>query len=284
MTTVATLAQTIKTKLDGSSRAARDQLASTMTTAATVLTLKHDQGYVSDGDYAAVGDEVVYVWSAKEAPQLTVARAALGTTAAQYANDTEIEFKPTHPLGHVIASMKEEVLGLPRDLFKVKTQTIAVTSSDTEVTLTPDVRIDQILGADTVALTNYPSRPVSVRRGLGNTVLYTGPPVPYACDLTVTWTEPFDVSAFASSTDLQSNVGLETEWLDIVQYGTIARRVFEMEALRADIDVLTVSRNDDDFPPTYGTQVGQMYIALRDKRIAEESLKLKARYPTRHMG
>jgi hypothetical protein len=96
--------------------------------------------------------------------------------------------------------------------------------------------------------------------------------------LRVTIARPFELDAFADSTDLQVNVGLAASMLDIPPLGAAWRLMAGREVMRTAVEGQGQPRNAAEVPPGHNIQTAQALKELRDARLNEEAMRLALQY------
>ena len=279
MSTLKELSIHIKDRLDGSNRATRDRLAKPLAADGTLLTVTHSDNQIHEGDYLAVNNEVLYVWSDERAPEFEVGRAEKSTTPAAHSQGDVIEVRPSHPLGIIQQDIRHEILQLTPLVYKVQQATISLPKRFRTFELTGAVDPLFPLRFTAVPSDDYGAEEKVSVMIEGTSAHVTGSPRAVDRTLNCFWAEEFDLSGWADDLDLLSEaVGLTETLQDVVHFGVMARRLIEIEALRADVDVLPTSRNAEDFPPGYGIQASASYLAVRDKLLAQEQRRLYERW------
>jgi len=295
MTTVSDLINDTKRHLYGTYRAEMNQLASTAASGDTTLSFTYDLQGLTRGSYVSLEDEVVYVWSVNSSAKTAVVqRGQMGTTAATHAAGVMVEVNPRFPTFSIRDAVRDEIRSWPATLFSVPTPVTISTSAYVRAydlagigpfLYVIDVRISPAPGA----LQNSGTWPrVTGWQVMRNADLTAFPsgfalfiPATYQTGRTlrVQYARPFDVSVFTDSTDVIATVGLSDTMVDIPSIGAAARLVTSREIKRTFTEGQGEARRAEEVQAGAATNVGRNLMALRDKRVAEEGVRLMALYP-----
>ena len=104
-------------------------------------------------------------------------------------------------------------------------------------------------------------------------------PLGEATTLRVSVAKPFAVDTFTDTVDLVTQVGLSESMLDIAPLGAASRLLAVKEIQRVDTSAQGDPRIATEVQGGSITATSRQLRALRDKRFAEEALRLRNAYP-----
>lgn len=297
MTTVADLVVEARSLLHAAWRPEQNVLQADITSGGTTIVCTHDLRGIVPGSSIAIGDEVMYVWTAHpETKTITVQRAVQGTAAAHTAGDL-IEVNPTFPAVSIKRALKQEILSWPTTLFQVDTATVTASdlyrSQGIALNLGDYYNVLRVQHASDsgraeytktwpdVSFWRHDRHPDGTDFSGATGALYLDQPVPSG-SVKVTYSKPFTTSTWDDATDLESDVGLTAHMLDIPAIGAAWRLQSAREVARTLTSPAGDPRLSESVPPGTIIQGAFGLKQLRDQRIAEESRRLVGKYPLGH--
>ena len=270
--------------LYGSHRAVLNRLDAAITTTDVTLVTEFSTNEIAEGDYLAVDDEVVYVWTYVEGTKTaTIQRAMQGSTAVAHSDAALIEVGPRFPRGHIRDAMLDEIRSWPNSLYAVDDLAVSMSAGDRAVSLTSISgykRILEVLRAPYTALTDTPVE-LKFREEKSVPALYLTTAIESAVTVTVYYAKAFDVAPFTDAIDLQTDVGLSPGMEAIVLYGAQARLIAPRETRRSDTQAQGESRNASEVPTDSAMRTAARLKAWRDEGIVREAERLISDHPWR---
>lgn len=277
-------------------------VGSAYTAGGTSLVINETPEHLGVGSLVSVDAELFYVKSIDVGSKtLTVIGGYFGSTPANHALDAVVEVDPRVPKAALIDHAQQEILSWADELWRVTV--LAPTASTREATydlgtITGDVYFlldvraaplstteplftwswsgDRWPHVDARLLREMPSPDFTSGFGLQ---LKNTPRNPGA--LRVALGVPFNLSAFALTTDLVSAVGLEPQYLDILEFGVRARALASLTTARVDWRMAGMARDSEEVTPLDMIRTSGMARDMRTLRLKTEGLALRARWPYR---
>lgn len=261
---------------------------STSTTSISLSTVDS----LSPGSVIDIGFELMYVTSWQEGNRTaTVIRGLYGSGAASHAVTDLVRVNPRITTVAMLDAMRDEIRSWDEQVFDVEADVVSFGSEDGGVNIAPTRDPYRILSARPRpnSGTTYKTMTLSLRYDENASVFAGGysvhlPPgllLGQAATVDVLYAVPFATTTLATSTDLQTTVGLSDSMLEIVKWGALSRliagkqegRLHPFGTMRSDIE--------QGNPAMSFLQTSAEYMRLRDKAYARESLRLLAKYPYR---
>lgn len=264
-----------------------------LTTGTSIVTCNYPPDQIDQGVLLSVDYELMHVWHANGS-DLSVERGMYGTTATSHGDGAIIEIEPRWPKGLILAELQRELQALPKSIFAVDEATVAFTTGHnvTDFTGMSGIEIHRLLQVLAWSTSSYTT--MGVRTLKGTRLLRNMPtatfPSGYAimlpdnagagADTTirVTYAKDLDASTITDATDLQTGVGLPESAEDILVFGVAARLLMDHEAIRNDLARQGQQRHAEEVPPQAWLRTAQFYQEQRDRRIAEEGVRLLERW------
>lgn len=289
MTSVADLVETTKAQLTGTHRGQYNFLASGIDDIVTQLTVEDEPGGINSGALLSIDDEIMYVRTATPANKTcTVHRGWLGSTPAAHAENTPIEISPRFPRFIIKNALRDEIRSWGSGIFAIDSFEVVVGVNQRALDLTfLDGNWYQVLsvfrsaraGLDAdLALRGRTVRHSSGYPG-GAFVLDAG--VPDGTVVTMTVATPFVLDDWEDTTDLVDDCGLQETMLDIPPIGACWRLLSPREITRLDPGTQGEPRSAAEIQAGMIAATARGYKALRDTRLADETYRLRSRYPWR---
>lgn len=286
---VGELVETTRSQLHGSHRGQFNFLALPLDDTETDVVLEDELRGAVQGALLALDDEIVYVRSASTAGKTaTVARAWMGTEAAPHATRAAVEISPRFPRFSIKSSLRDEIRSWGSGVFRIDsfdvdlgTNARAVDLSFLEegwyqllsVVRTPRAGSDADLAVRGRTVRHSASYPE------GAFVLEH--PLEAAATVTVTVGLPFDLSVWDDTTDLIDDCGLTEQMLDIPPIGACWRLLSPREVTRLDPGAQGEPRSAQEVQGGMIAATARGYKQLRDTRLADETYRMRSRYPWR---
>lgn len=289
LTTVGDLANQVHRALKGSRREQFSTLNGAITSTATSVVLHAPYTGITVGSHLCIGTEILYVTDATSAPTFTVRRGLFSTDAAAHLDNDAVEVDWRWFTADVVDALTDEIRSWPDEIFTVDQTDVGVGSSTAvDISLFGFRYIltvrRTISGSDRWISepsnlyridTNLPasSFPSGNALYLPNTRAGTGTVrVEYAAD--------FNVDDIATTTPLQQ-VGLTNTLYDCAKYGACWRLLTDREAQRSAVESQADPQEPADVKEGSAVNMGGYYLRLRNQRLAEESRRLRSKYPYR---
>lgn len=288
MTTVDDLVQATRRELNGMQRPTYNQLDGAISDSDASIVLTQDTRAISEGSYLSIGDEIVYVFSIA-AQDVAVMRGMLGTTAVSHADLALVEVNPRFPDFSIKDALKKEINSLSPRLFAVDSVTVPMISGRTDAELAiPDewLEILSIVRGPRPNEGRFIDIAGEGKRGLPTSVYSSGSALfltnaaESAIDVVVHYALPFDVTTFTDATTL-ADIGMSESMADIPPLGAVWRLVAGREIKRNFTESQADPRNAAEVPAGAIANSARVMKALRDERVREEMMNIRARWPMR---
>lgn len=287
MSNVGALVEQTRRLLFGSHNQQLNKLGSTITAIATTITTTYNLNGAVAGSSICIGDELLYVWEAVPGTKtLTVSRGWLGTTPAIHTANDVIEINPRFSTPVIRQALQDELRSWPPEIFNVQSQDVLVGSDTRLIDMSTFGKVIQVLRVTRPPTTtetawrrvtfryerttsdDYPSGVINLNAALSQATTFR---VDAAC--------PFAVDIFTDNIDLITQVGLAESMLDIAPFGAAARLLASKEVQRVSMAAQGDPRIATEVQSGTITTTSRSMRALRDKRFAEEALRLRNAYP-----
>lgn len=292
-TLVSSQAEIIRRRLQPGGLSRYNFCSGAVTATATSVTLTDDVTGVVAGSTLGIDSELLLVRPTVAGMVVPVYRGFRGTTAATHASGALVEVAPRFPLADIVDTMREEVDSWGQEVFSVVTAAITPSTALRAYNLPNAVNpwfvlevVQENAGQGTGENSRTPL-PFVLLREQDTTDFPSGVAVqlktaPGSTDaLRVTWAEPFDTDNWATTTDLEDDVGLTRGLLSVVTYGTMWRLMSGREVPRTDLHASGETRRAEENPPGFSAKTAGELLRLRDRVLAAESVKLRSRYSYR---
>jgi hypothetical protein len=278
-------------------------LASAYTAGGTALVLNETPEHLGVGSLVGVDAELFYVKSIDIGSKtLTVIPAYFGSTTANHAIDAIVEVDPRVPKASLIDYAQQEITSWTGELWRETALDIDGSERDRtydlvgltgEVLFLLDVRrmpegvpVDDFFRISWIG-NSWPHMEGRLVRNLdlaefpsGIALQLTNAPR-VTTTLRVVVAQPFDLSAFALTTDLVTDVGLSVDWLDILELGVRWRALSSLTTARVDWRMAGMARDSEEVTPLDMIRTAGMARDMRQLRLSHEGLALRGRYPFR---
>lgn len=305
---------TLSTTVDGLlERVRRDRLlgtygphysiASGISDSDTDVSTNESIEHITLGSLLAVDYEIMRVTEVHHGVNmLSVARGAFGTTAAAHATGALIEQDAAVPKASLLDWAELEIRSWSKVLFRVLTLPLPVTQSERTYDLVgvDPLGIDFLLDVRAAPLgtatqtwperltwsaDTWPIVDARLVRDLPVAEIPTGVGLQllnfpnHAGDLRVAYASPFDLAPFVGTTDLISDVGLNASHLDVLEAGLRHRALVGSLQSRTDWRAIGINRDSQVVSVLDVMRAADQARSHRDRRLAEEAVNIRARYP-----
>lgn len=287
MTNVGALIEQTRRHLFGAHKPQLNKLASALTDSTTTVTTSYNLNGAVAGSTLCIDNEIVYVWEATPASkQLVIERGWLGTTPTAHNAGSIIEVNPRFAVPVIRQALQDELRSWPPELFRVEAQDVELASNTRLIDLAAFGSVIQVLRVTrppTSVETAWRRLPFRFERTTGDEypsgVAVLTNPTDVAMTVRVAVAAPFATDTFADSVDLVTQVGLAESMLDIAPLGAASRLLAVKEIQRVDASSQGDPRIATEIPNGAISATSRQLRALRDKRFAEEALRLRNAYP-----
>lgn len=235
---------------------------------------------------------------------LTIARGVGGSTAASHTAGDLIEVDPRLPLVALHEWAEHELLSWRKQLFRVDAVDVPATRLERTYPLTPNdsAEVDFLLdvrqqpNGSGAAFDDYnrtwtgdswPRVEARLLREMplgdfasGYAIQLTHYPR-FSTNLRVIYATAFDLSAFALTDNLITDVGLEPSHLDVLEQGLRWRALQAGIIPRTDWQATGVLRDSEQVSLLDVVRAVDMARSLRDRRFNDEAMILRSRFPYR---
>lgn len=282
MTLTSDLIEQTRLYLHADSRPERNKLNDALDASTTSFELRYDPRATRSGATLGVGLEEMHVWQTS-GNAVTVERGDAGSTAATHAAGATVWVDRFTPW-RIFTALNDELRSLSsRGLYQARTLSLGFAAYG-EYSLSTATDFLGIVNVQEDPAT--PDYPRTLGRGTwrlqratnsGTNTLAVLDAIHPASDLIVTYR-----SEFGTLTALTDNVttvtGLWDEAHDILPLGAAIRLLTGTEAARNDL-TQGDTRRADEVPPGARTGALRPLMLLRDQRLRDEALRLRAQYP-----
>lgn len=276
-------------------------LAAAVDASETMWSTNEHIEHMTVGSILAVDGELVRVSEIHHGTDgITVVRGFHGSTAAAHNEDALVEQDCRTPKAALLDWAELEIRSWNKVLFRVVTVNLPVTRNE---------RSYDLVGLDAEGidfLLEVRARPLSASASLYNSS-WTGDAWPkvdarlvrdlptadfpsgvalqltnyphFAGDLRVAYASPFDLDVLELSTDLVATVGLDHNYLDILEQGLRMRALSASLTARTDWRATGMARDAEEVTVLDVVRAVDMARSIRDRRLAEEAVNLRSRYP-----
>lgn len=280
-------------------------LSAAATDSDTMLTLDHEIDHITVGSILAVDYELMRVTNIGHGSNtVDVQRGFLGTTAATHAEDALVEQDPRFPKAQLLDHAELEVRSWAKHLWRTVMLPLPVTRSERTYDLvgvdaqgvdfllevrSPPVNVAIDDWGSTWAGDTWPRVSAKLLRNMPTGDLPTGYALQLkhypreAGSLRVAYASGFNLTTFEAATDLVGGVGLDAAWIDILEQGLRARSLSGSIASRADWRATGINRDSQEVNLLDLVRAADLARSDRDRRLADESVKLRSRFPYRTM-
>lgn len=298
MTTVGTMLDRIRRELLGSHRPQLNMIASDTDalSGTSTWTFSYDLAAIAYTAWLAVGDEIVYVLSSDRTNRTAVVwRGQLGTVPAVHTAGSVVEVNARFPRAQILDSMLAEVVSWPSTVYRVATLDLTTSEGVRGYDLTglaPDfIDVVKVLRSPDVWIgessnNSWPDVAYRVERNLPTGTFQSGAAIFFdraykaASSVRVIASRPFGTAGWSETTSLENDVGLPVSLFDALQFGVMWRLLAGKEIARTDTSANADSRSDQAVPVLGTTQAAGALLKLRDRRLADEAVRLMALYGT----
>lgn len=278
-------------------------LRTAYTAGGTTLEVAETPEHMSQGSTVAIDAELFYVKSVNSGSMiLNVIPGYYGTTTANHAEDSIIEVDPRVPKAALVDWAEQEIRSWSKQLFRIVTLSLDIDVNERTYDLAgvDAMGVDFLLDVRSEPLSSvfddyrfgitwsrdaWPRvaskllRDMPVSEFPSGYALQLDSPPRHATTLRVAYAAPFDLSPFTLTTDLISDVGLETNFLEVLELGMRMRALSSGLVARTDWRAQGQSRDAEEVTLIDIVRAVDMARSQRMERLAEMALTLRARYP-----
>lgn len=278
-------------------------LGATITDSETMLTVSEHISHLTVGSVIAIDAELMRITEIHHASDgVSVVRGAFGSTATAHTEGTLVEQDCRTPKAALLDWAELEIRSWNKVLFRVNTLTLAADKNnrtydlagvDTQgVDFLLEVRAEPLnAAADTFGSSwvqdSWPHVEAQLLRNMpvadfpsGYALQLTNLPR-YAGDMRVAYASPFNLTALTLATDLVSTVGLDPNYLDILEQGLRQRALSASMTARTDWRATGMARDAEEVTVLDVVRAVDMARSIRDRRLNEEAVNLRSRYAYR---
>lgn len=287
MSNVGALVEQTRRLLLGAHTQQLNKLSATITATDTTISTTYDLKGAVAGSSICIGDELLYVWETVPATKtLTVSRGWLGTTPAIHVAGVVVEINPRFSTPILRQALQDELRSWPPELFNVQSQDVTVARDTRLVDMTtfgPVIQVLRVTRPPTSTETAWRRVTFRYERTTSDSypsgVINLGTAIGEATTLRIDAACPFAVDTFTDNIDLVTQVGLADSMLDIAPFGAAARLLATKEVQRVTMAAQGDPRIATEVQSGTITATSRSMRQLRDKRFAEEALRLRNAYP-----
>lgn len=222
----------------------------------------------------------------------TVIRGHLGSTARSGATTDVVRVNPRVPQVSMLSALRDELRSWDDRLFATESEALTFGAYDHAVAASPTRDPYRIAFARPRPDGTYPwygTISLELRRGEAASVFASGysvhlPPALVfgrSTVVDVTYALPFDLSTLASTTDLETDVGLATTMLEILKLGILYRVLSGKQVARLDMHGEQRADLQQSVPAISPLQAAAQFQEMRNKAYDVEVRRLLSRYPYR---
>lgn len=276
-------------------------LASNYTAGGASVVLNEEPAHMGPGSIVAMDAELFYVTAIDVASKtLSVIPGYLGSTQANHSTPNVLEVDPRFPKASLIDYVALEILSWSGRLWRTTSLDVSATVREAtydlgatgEVYFLLDVRAEPTTSSlDPIIFTwtddRWPHVDARLVRNQSTGDFASGVALQLvnrprrSGRLRVALAQPFVTSTIDTTTDLISTVGLESAWLDILELGVRWRALSALTTARADWRTAGAARESEEVTVLDMIRVAGQARDLRNARLADEGLALRARFPYR---
>lgn len=272
------------------------------TAGAVTITLAETFTHIGQGSVLTVDYEAFYVKEATAATKtVSVIPGYFGTTQANHAAGAVVEVDARFPRPALLDHAHQEILSWGNELWRVSAVNLTLNTNEHTYDLAGitgdiyfllDVR-QKPLG-DTSQFWNFSwtgdawphldgrlLRRMDTAEFASGTALQLRNKPRHAGVARVAVAQPFDLSAFISSTDLISAVGLNQGMLQVIEFGTKARALGANVIGRADWRTGSMARAAEEVSALDTVRAVQVFSQMRDLELARAANNLRSDFPYR---
>jgi hypothetical protein len=234
----------------------------------------------------------MYVWDVDAITRtVTVQRGHLGSTAAAATAGSIIEVAPRFPRWEIMCSMLDEIRSWPPSIFRVDywsstlasgLDAIQIPNTYTDATAVLGVFKSPRTGSQRWRRISSVNLQKSLPPGSSTLMVALGETTDTASTYQIAFARPFILDEWELTTDLIDEVGLTETLLDAMAYGVAARLMAAIEVDRTDQDGQGLPRLAEEVKEGSALQLAAAYLQLRDRRLADESVRRIREFPIRY--
>lgn len=273
-------------------------LAAAVDDTETMISTHEHIEHITVGSILAIDAELLRVSEVHHGTDgLTVVRGFHGSTAAAHDVDTLIEQDARTPKAALLDWAELEIRSWSKVLFRVVTQALTAAVNERAYDLTGATQVDYLLEVRSAPLgssasllgsmwagDSWPHVEARLLRDMPTADFASGFAVQltsfprFAGALRVAYASPFNLTTFTLATDLVDDVGLDHNYLDILEAGLRARTLSASMTARTDWRAAGMARDAEEVTVLDVVRAADMARSHRDRRLAEEAVNLRSRY------
>jgi hypothetical protein len=277
------------------------QLSGSHDAVTTSITLTDMPSHIGQGEMVSVDYELMYVQASSSTSNVvTVIRGFLGTTAATHADLAIMEVAPRFPKATLLDGAFHEIASWERKLFRVSSADLPITAGQTHYSLASlftgpvynilDVRfepVEDLASWWTWSWTGDRWARAQARLQRGKTANPDEVEIQFRrrplSDTTarVSVAQPFDLAPFTGSTDLVTDVGLRSQWFEILEAGMKWRALTSGVIGRSDWRTSNVARQAEEVTPLDTVRAASHLRDLRESKLSDAMVALIGEWPWR---
>lgn len=251
---------------------------------------------MSPGAVLDCGFELMYVKSWNENSRTaTVIRGLHGTTARSGVTTDLVKINPRISSVAMVDAIRDELRSWDSRIYAVELDSVSFGASSPAVEVTPTRDPYRVLSVRPQPQSATDQRGwvmAELRRGEATGQFASGyslhlPPgmIFGAATVTdVTWAMPFNLTTLATTTDLQTTVGLADTMLEILKWGVLYRILAGNQEARLEPFGTVRSDIEQSVPAMSALQAASQFKRMRDDAYDVEVRRLLNRYPVRTAG
>ena len=284
----------------GAAREERNQLTGALDAVSTTFTVNYPLNSLKTGTYLCIDQELMYVWtstpSSGASSTVTVSRGERGSVATTHLAGAPIQVNPYFTRYAVAETLRDEIRSWAPQVFRVLTADIPLVNYQRgydmgslgpwfnilKVTESPDI----LTAAGGDALWRQISYTVSQSANTtsfpsGNCLNVNTPTAPFDSPRTlhIVYSAPINVDTTFGENDVLGTMGFDSSEVDIPPYGAAWRLAASREVRRMLTEAQGAVADLTNFPPGYQLKAAEQFKQLRDSRLNDAIVRLRAQYP-----
>ena len=287
--------QRIRRKLSSTVRFEVNQLGAACNASTETLVLRFDlPRSIAPGAVLAIDNELMRVVSANVASrEVSVLRGWQDSVAVSHADRAEVQINPRFTMFDIFDTMQDEISSWAPDLYRVTTEEFTTADGDTMIEVLNPKVYGVVEARRHWSHQNNESWPVfqfavqrggpswSAANGTGVFVRITSEGGRFRSGAALlSLAVPFDVELLTMDSRL-ADFGIDNGLLELIELGVRARLVNDDEIGRSQRLAQDTNANAEQVPPGAAQASATMLWDRYNRRRAQETQRLRARYPFR---